>query len=236
MANQTVKVKGPEGDVELTVLSEDEIDSLLNDNNPASRKQIMEHMKLLGRPVTELIKLKVPERKAFILERYVELGVKGAKAKGKGGTVTQLKAGPATGKAAAAAVATKAKVTKAAPPPDDDDDDDDDETPQTDSGTGNSGAVGAVVSALKDQIEQQAEALNELKDLLGGYEERFDRILTGLNDQMKLLLDAHFIVRSALPTAAGLSEDDVVEIGNEAGNYGRLLVGEVDGEAAAGNG
>ena len=222
----TIKVPSAEGEVDLQILTVEEIDSLLNDNNPQSRTQIMTHMKLLGRPVTELIRMKVPERKAFILERYAELGVGGAaKAKAKGGTVTQIGKGAAA-KAATAAAAAKPKAKAAEPEVEEDDE-------EVEAGEAGNGPG---LIALKGVIEAQEERITELQSLVEAQDEKLDKVLEALSEQMKVMLDAHFIIRSTAPTAAGLTEDDVVEYGNTQGYYGTLLVSEEEGSAAAGNG
>ena len=213
----TVKIQSPSGEVDLQVLTADEIDTLLADNNPASRSQIMEHMKALGRPIGELIKMKPAERKAFILERYAELGLvtSGAKKATKGGTVTQLKPATAAKAAPAAVKAVKAAAPKAkAAEPEDEDE-----------------AEAALDGGSTALLESQRELIAALTELVQAQAERLDQITTQLDDMSKLVFDTHFIVRSALPHAAGLSDDDVINIGNENGVYGKLLAGEVEDDA-----
>lgn len=226
----TVTVKGADGaNAELQTLSVEEIDRLLNDNNPQSRKQIMEHMKLLGRPVTELIKMKTDERKAFILERYAELGA-GGKPKAKAGAPVG-KPGSALAKPGTSKVtsinAGKPKAAPANPPPQQDADDE----PQVGGDTAAllqhiTSVFNTAFEALQEQITSLQSEVAELK----GVGEAVQEIVT---ENLKFTFDTHFIARTTMPTAAGLSDDDVIAVGNENVYFGSLLV-EV-GEAAEGN-
>ncbi len=207
-------LKLPNGS-EIQQLSVEDIDRLLNDQNPARRKTLMEHMKALGKPVTELIKMQTPDRKAFILETYAALG--GTKAKAKaGGTVT--------------AKATPNKVTpisaakKASAPTASDDDDDGGAVPsastQAVAGFDASALIAAIVEAVSEKFSVLEQEVAELR--------------TQLSEVQKIGVDAHFIIRNALPTAAGLSDDDVIEVGNANANFGICLV-DVGGEDESGN-
>lgn len=222
---QTVKVKTANGEEELQVLSVEEIDTLLNDQNPQSRTKIMDHMKALGRPVTELIRMKVPERKAYILERYAELGVGSAngKAKGKttGGTVTQLSA------AKPAQTTARKAATKSV-----------ESEPEDDEGSvpAAAGIDSKALESLEVLIHAQRTELTELRALVESQGEALERSIAMLQEQKALLLDLHFIQRVCAPVSAGLTEDDVIEVGNANAYYGKLLVGEVeDPEGATGN-
>lgn len=229
---QSFKVETAEGEIEMKALSVAEIDTLIADNSPPARKQLMDHMKALGRPVTELLRMKGPERKKYILERYEELGVAtggaGKKAAAKGATVTQIGAKKAAAAAPAAKTVVKSKKAAEAPP---EEEETEEEEPSEDGAAG-----GAAFAALKDLVGQQRLDIAELKELVEAQQESINALLTTASESMRLLLDTHFITRTALPIAAGLSEDDVVEAGSSSGYYGTLLVTEVSDEAAAGNG
>lgn len=231
----TVTVKGTDGaSSELQILSVDEIDRLLNDNNPQSRKQIMEHMKLLGRPVTELIKMKTDERKAFILERYAELGAGSGKPKAGAKVGASVgKPGTTLAKPGASKVtsinAGKPKAAATTPPPQEDEGDDE---PQVGGDTAAllqhiTTVFTTAFEALQEQITSLQSEVAELKGVTDGVQE----IVT---ENLKFTFDTHFIARTTMPTAAGLSDDDVIAVGNENGYFGSLLV-EV-GEPAEGNG
>jgi len=225
---QTIKVPTADGEEEIKVLSVSEIDALIADNSPPMRKQLMDHMKALGRPVTELLRMKAPERKKYILERYEELGVspgKGASAgKAKGATVTQIGAK----KAATTVGKTIVKGSKAAAQtgPGDEEEGED---PGGDEDN-------ADLGQLEQLLGSQRLDIAELKELVDAQGDKLDLLANTTSELMKLLLDAHFILRTAAPIASGLSEDDIIEAGSSAGYYGTLLVSEVGEEVAAGNG
>lgn len=216
---------------QIQMLPNEEIDRLLNDNDPASRKAIMEHMKALGKPVTELIKMKTEERKAFILESYAAMGGSPAKAKAKAAPVAaRAAAKPATKTGSVTPISAAKKAAPAAVA--DDDDDDDGAVPTTTASTAGQEAAGVsvqelaqtVVAAVQEAL--QAEIL-ELKSVI-------EDLKTQLCEVQKIGLDTHFMVRSALPTASGLSDDDIVDVGNANGVFGVCLV-EMPEESTAGN-
>jgi hypothetical protein len=151
-------------------------------------------------------------RKAFILERYKELGVGGGAKKGA--------VKPATTVAAAAAGKKSAvKAAKAAEPPADEDDDDDDdapavaagETPESEEGEGVSGEE---LTALRTEV-------GELRDLIQALHDKFD-------EQTHFTLETHALARQIAPAATGMSEEELAAIGKE--TYATLVGIQVDEE------
>jgi arsenate reductase-like glutaredoxin family protein len=216
----TVTVTGADGKKnEVAMLSAADIDGLLSDGNPQSRKQIVEHMKSLGKPVTEIIKMKETERKEWILERYKELDASkpGAAKTGKAAATGKLTSVKASAPAAAAKAAPKAAAQK--------DDDDDDDAPAA-SGPSSSGAD---VSELKDLILQMGEKFADMKNTIDSLQEELTATRTEATEakemvqqQVRFLLDVHFITRTCLPSVAGLESDDVKACKDDF--YGQLLV------------
>jgi len=229
---QTIKVPTADGEDEIKVLTVAEIDALIADNSPPMRKQLMDHMKALGRPVTELLRMKGPERKKYILERYEELGASPGKAKAgaKGATVTQIgtkKAGTTVATKAAGTPKTIVKGSKAATQAGPGDEE---ETEEPEGGDDDSTAE------IEQLLGSQRLDIAELKELVDAQGDKIDLLTNTVGELMKLLLDTHFILRATAPITTGLSEDDIIEAGSSAGCYGTLLVSEVGEEVAAGNG
>jgi hypothetical protein len=100
----TLNVPGKEP---VEAFSTEQVKEMCASNDTQIRKAIVEHLKALGYPVTEVVRMKPDEREKAILAKYEELG--GKKATG-GAKATVAKAGAGKTAAAGAAKATTKKV------------------------------------------------------------------------------------------------------------------------------
>lgn len=191
---------------QLKMLSTEEIDALVNDNSPQTRKSLMDHMKALGGNIAELVRMTAPKaRKEFILERYKEYGgAANGKAKAKAGT-NGLAKGLTAGKAKPAATATSKVATgkpaaakAAAKEPEE-------EEEETEEGAAAEGTSSEAIEELKAQNAELLAKIDILTEGLGNLSETTAELA-------KFVLESHAILRAVGPTAAGLDEGDVIEL------------------------
>jgi hypothetical protein len=150
----TFKVTTPDGKaVELEIYTPDQLTAFVNrkQKDPKALQASVTYIKALGRKVSEISSMDEAERKAFILERYKELGVGNAKT--AKGAAKPAAAAPGKPKGAA-----KAKE----PEPDDDDDDDDDKSTETEEESEETTTSSADVAALRIELSAVNEKFDEL--------------------------------------------------------------------------
>lgn len=87
----TINVPGRADPVEM--LEADAIKEMVNSNDTALRKSVVEHLKALGVPVTEIVRMSAADRETTILAKYKEFGGKGGVKKTAAAATTAAKAG-----------------------------------------------------------------------------------------------------------------------------------------------
>jgi hypothetical protein len=226
----TISVTDETGkDIQLAVMSPAELKAFVEDKSGAGKKASMTYLKALGRPVNEIVKMDSPEREAWILKRYAELGV--------GGNGTPPKAKAKAG-LASKAIGSALPKAKAAPQnaPEDEDEDEDDATPAAKAPvaaaartvaapTGGGADLGTLlkeVRAVKELLSNGGLDLTSIHAEVTALRESNEALIAVVQQQEKTLLDMHLIVRVIARAGHELADDDIISFSEEC--YDKLVV------------
>lgn len=227
-------------EVEITVFTPEELVAFFGDQSGPGKKAAMAYLRLLARPVNEIVKMDAAARVKWVQEQYTELGVASAAPKSKGAIgKPNGAAAPANGlkngKApigASRSIGGKGAVPKAAAVEEEVEEDEVVAAPATTTkaAVGGDGAVLKAIKELSGAVSVMRDEGLDLQRQVLELQEQNLALTTLVQQQEKTLLDVHLIVR--VIARAGHDFDDEVIQGFAAECYDTLVTEPVEeGEA-----